>query len=220
MPNPNLVEVVCVVDRSGSMATMKTEAENGFNSFIKKLKKDLKDKDLRLTLVQFDDVVETVYENTPFKKVKKYEMNPRNMTALLDAMGTTINKVGERLANEKDEDRPGRIIFMTVTDGQENSSKDFTREKIKEMIEHQESKYAWNFLFLSSDLDSFDDGKKFNYGGMRGQSLNFSAADGIKGVSGYSGCTGYTGVYGVVAENLTRSVLTNSAFTIENKEEK
>ena len=219
MPNSNLVEVVCVIDRSGSMGHLKVEAENGFNSFIKKMKKDLKDKELRLTLVQFDDVIEIVYENTPFKKVKKYIMEPRNMTALLDAMGTTINKVGERLSNEKDEDRPGRIIFMTVTDGQENASKDFTREKVKEMIEHQETKYAWDFLFLSSDLNSFKDSQKFNYGGITGQSFSFSSADGIKGLSGYSGCTGYQGVYGVVAENLTRSVLTKSKFTIENKEE-
>ena len=77
------------------------------------------------------------------------------MTALLDAVGRAINETGERLAKMNEQDRPGLVIFVIMTDGLENSSREFTKSQVKEMIEEQQSKYNWHFTFLGADQDAF-----------------------------------------------------------------
>ena len=92
-----------------------------------------------LTLVQFDTEYEFVHKAVPMKQVTDYVLEPRGMTALLDAVGKAINETGERLAKMAEADRPGLVIFVIMTDGHENSSKEFTKAQIKEMIERQQS---------------------------------------------------------------------------------
>jgi len=102
------------------------------------------------------------------------------MTALLDAIGKTINSVGERLSNTPEEERPEKIMFCILTDGEENSSAEFTNNKIKEMIDHQRDKYNWEFSFLAANQDAFSTAS--NIGISHQYTANFMAtSDGIRG---------------------------------------
>ena len=149
----DLTDITLVVDRSGSMQICKSDAEGGINSFIEEQKKA--DGDADLTLVQFDTEYDFIHRGTPIQDIPKYNLIPRGMTALLDAVGRGINEVGERLDKIPEDDKPGCVIFVIVTDGHENSSKEFKVDKIREMIEHQQSKYNWKFTFLGADAASF-----------------------------------------------------------------
>ena len=110
------------------------------------------------SLVQFDDLYEVVYTSKPVKDAPALTAEtfvPRGMTALLDAIGRTIVETGKRLAAIPESDRPGKVIFVIQTDGQENVSRQYDLTKINAMIEHQKSVYSWDFMFIGSakDLD-------------------------------------------------------------------
>jgi hypothetical protein len=107
------------------------------------------------TLVQFDTEYEFVHRAVPIGNVPKCELLPRGCTALLDAVGRAIVETGERLKGIAEQDRPGLVVFLIVTDGQENSSKEYRLPMIKEMIEHQQSVYQWQFTFLGANQDAF-----------------------------------------------------------------
>ena len=105
--------------------------------------------------MQFDTEYEFLHRGVPIQNVSRYELAPRGMTALLDAVGRAINETGERLAKMAEPDRPGLVIFVVMTDGQENSSKEFSKPQIKKMIERQQSEYDWHFTFLGANQDAF-----------------------------------------------------------------
>lgn len=160
-------EVVFILDRSGSMAHLTDDTIGGFNSFIEKQKTE--PGECKLTTVLFDDQYEILHDGVDLKKVSDLtntEYFARGMTALLDAVGRTINAVGDRLNKTDESERPEQVIFVITTDGMENSSTEFTAEKIKEMVSHQEDTYNWKFLFLGANIDSF----------ATGGNLGFSAA--------------------------------------------
>lgn len=149
----DLTDITLVVDRSGSMQSIREDAEGGINSFIERQK--LEPGAALLTLVQFDTEYEFVHSGVPIQQVTKYTLVPRGSTALLDAMGRAINETGARLAQMPEADRPGLVLFVVVTDGLENSSREFTRERIKQMIEHQQNVYSWQFNYLAANQDAF-----------------------------------------------------------------
>jgi hypothetical protein len=151
----DLTDITLVVDRSGSMSTVRDDAEGGVNSFIEGQAKE--PGEALLTLVQFDTDYEFVHKGVPIGDVPKYELQPRGMTALLDAVGRAINETGERLAAMKEPDRPGLVIFVVMTDGLENSSREFTRSQLKDMIERQQRVYNWKFTFLGANQDAFSE---------------------------------------------------------------
>jgi len=151
--NANLTDITLVVDRSGSMQQIQDDAEGGVNAFI--AEQATQPGDALLTLVQFDTEYEFVHKGVPIRKVPKYKLVPRGGTGLLDAVGRAVNETGERLAKMDEKDRPGLVIFVVMTDGQENSSKEFTKSQIKVMIERQQSVYNWHFTFLASNQDAF-----------------------------------------------------------------
>ncbi len=152
----NKVDITLVVDRSGSMDAIRSDAEGGVNRFIEEQK--AAPGDATLTLVQFDDEYEQVYCK-PIKEAPRYTLVPRGWTALLDAVGKAVNAAGERLSALDESARPGCVIFVIVTDGHENRSREFTKARIKEMIEHQQSVYNWKFTFLGADASAFDEGR-------------------------------------------------------------
>lgn len=164
--NNDYTDITLVVDRSGSMASTKEDAQGGINTLINE--QASKPGKCTLTLVQFDSSYEVVYNGTDIKNVKPYELVPRGTTALLDAVGIAITTTGQRLAAMPEGDRPALVIFAIVTDGQENSSREYTKAKIKEMVSHQQDTYNWKFTFLGANQDAF----------AEGASLGF-AADGI-----------------------------------------
>ena len=157
MTKANLVEIIVVLDRSGSMSTVRNDTIGGFNTFVNDQKFQAKG-DVKLTLVQFDDQYEVNYNGRQIQEVPSLTEAtyiPRGMTALLDAVGKTINTVGDRLAKTPEAERPYLVIFVTITDGHENSSKEFKLDQIKGMIEHQTTKYNWQFVFLGADQNAF-----------------------------------------------------------------
>lgn len=171
----NLTEIVFILDRSGSMGSLTEDTIGGFNTFIENQKKE--EGEAILTTILFDDKYEVLHNGVNLKDVKPLtnkEYYARGMTALLDAIGKTINTVGERLSKTKEEDKPSKIIFVITTDGEENSSREFTQLKIKEMIEHQTNKYNWQFMFLGANIDAVGTAQSF---GISGQfAANYTAS--------------------------------------------
>ena len=125
----DLTDITLVVDRSGSMQEIRSDAEGGVNAFVEKQAEE--PGEALLTLVQFDTEYDFVHKGVPIDKVPKYELHPRGATALLDAVGRAINETGERLAKMAEPDRPGLVIVVIMTDGLENSSREFTKSKSK-----------------------------------------------------------------------------------------
>ena len=156
--NNDLTDITILIDRSGSMLSCKDDAQGGINTFIQQ-QKDAEG-DAVFSLVQFDTDYEIVHNGIPIKDVPQYILQPRGMTSLLDAVGTAINKTGDRLNKMVEATRPGCVVFVIVTDGHENSSKEFTNEQVKEMIKCQQSKYNWQFTFLGADAQSFDEARQ------------------------------------------------------------
>lgn len=149
----DFTDIMLVVDRSGSMEAIRQDAMGGVNRFI--LDQAEKPGEAVLTLVQFDTEYEFVHRAKPIKGVPEYVLTPRGGTALLDAVGRAINETGERLAAMPEANRPGLVVFVVMTDGEENSSREFRKSQIKEKISHQQDKYGWQFVFLGANQDAF-----------------------------------------------------------------
>jgi len=152
----DLTEIVIVLDESGSMSSCKTDTIGGFNEFLSTQKK-IKG-EANVTLVKFSDYYKIVNDGTSLEHVaplNESNYTPSYSTALLDAVGRTINSVGQRLAVTDEDKRPEKVIFAVITDGYENASTEFKREKIFEMVTHQKTKYNWEFLFLGADIDAW-----------------------------------------------------------------
>lgn len=149
----DLTDITMVLDRSGSMESCRSDAEGGVNAFLRN-QKQLPGEAL-LTLVQFDTEYEFVHRGAPIQSVPEYQLVPRGSTALLDAIGRAVNETGARLAAMPEPQRPGLVVFVIVTDGQENSSHEFSKQRIHEMISHQADAYQWQFVFLGANQDAF-----------------------------------------------------------------
>jgi uncharacterized protein YegL len=156
-------ELICILDRSGSMHSIKEDAIGGFNSFLESQRNV--PGTASVTLVLFDDVYEKIYNNVDLSVVNNLTeetFQPRGTTALLDAIGKTINSVGERLNNTAENDRPEKVMICILTDGYENCSHEFTKERISEMISHQRNVYSWEFAFLAANQDAFTTADSLN----------------------------------------------------------
>ncbi len=130
--------------------------EGGLNSFFEKQKEvgGL----CKVSLHQFDTEYETVFEDKNIVDVPNVKLEPRGGTALLDAVGRTVNSLGLRLSKLDEPDRPSKVVVMVVTDGYENSSIEFQRPKIFEMITLQRETYKWEFIFLGANQDAIQEG--------------------------------------------------------------
>jgi Mg-chelatase subunit ChlD len=134
----DLTDITFIIDRSGSMMSCQTDAEGGVNSFIKE--QIQQPGECLFTMVEFDHEYNFVHKGLPINQVPSYKLVPRGQTALLDAVGQAISETGERLAAMPEEQRPGLVVFVILTDGQENCSREFNKVQIKEMITHQSKK--------------------------------------------------------------------------------
>ena len=151
----NLTELVFILDRSGSMSGLESDTIGGFNSMLTKQK--AQPGDCRMTTVLFDDKYEILHDRIDIKAISDInndEYYVRGSTALLDAVGRTINKIGNVQKNTSEEFRADKVMFVITTDGMENASREFTYDKIKSMIEHQKTKYNWEFIFLGANMDA------------------------------------------------------------------
>lgn len=151
----NYTDISIVLDVSGSMHKIKSDTIGGFNSFLNDQKK-LKGK-CTLTLAKFNHGYIMPYFGIDINKVSEltdYTFLPNGNTALYDAIGRTIESTGHRLSMMPSTERPSNVIFVILTDGEENCSVNYSYSKIKEMIEHQQTKYSWSFVFLGANQDA------------------------------------------------------------------
>jgi hypothetical protein len=156
----NYTHIAVILDRTGSMETIRDDTIGGFNAFLnaQKAEPGL----ASLTLVQFDsqDPYEIVYQFKPLAEVPELTREtfvPRASTPLLDAIGRGINDLDKSLADRIEDERPSRVVMVLITDGQENASREFRKDQIEKMIKEKQEKSAWQFVFLSADLDAIRD---------------------------------------------------------------
>lgn len=162
MVDSNYTAVAIVSDRSGSMMTMQKDAEGGINSFINDQKNQPGRCSIRID--QFDTQYENVVRSTDVENVKPYRLVPRGGTALLDAIGKTVTDFGAELAAMPENERPGNVIVVVVTDGEENSSREWDAAGVKALIAKQEQEFNWTFVFLAANQDAIQTGATYGFG--------------------------------------------------------
>lgn len=145
-------EFVIILDRSGSMQQAARDHEGGLNSFVQDQKR--LDGDVRLTLIQFDseNPCEVVYDGATIDKVGDVRLIPRGGTPLLDAVGLGVAHVSKRIGAQTA--KPDIVVVMVITDGEENSSREWTKARVKQLIADKE-KEGWKFLYLGANVDAF-----------------------------------------------------------------
>jgi hypothetical protein len=150
----DLTQIIIVLDRSGSMSSIQQATISGFNEFIRNQR--TLPGEATLLAVKFDDQYELLYEGSlaGAPPLDETSFVPRGMTALQDAIGRTIDEAGRKLAATSEHQRPEKIVFMILTDGLENASKEYTHQRVAEMIQHQREKYSWEFIFLGANQDA------------------------------------------------------------------
>ncbi len=157
-----LTELVFVLDRSGSMSGLESDTIGGFNSVMTKQKTE--EGDANVTTVLFDDQYELLHDRYNLKKIDKItdkEYFVRGTTALLDAIGKTIHKMGNAQKYASDDERAEKVMFVIITDGMENASSEYSYDKIKKMIDRQKEKYGWEFIFLGANIDAVETASRF-----------------------------------------------------------
>lgn len=156
-----LTEIVFILDESGSMSGLEKDTIGGYNSFLNK-QKDV-DGEAFVSTVFFNHTTRVVHDRVDLKKIEpmtEQQYCPGGNTALLDAVGNAIHHIGNVHKYAREEDIPEKTVFVITTDGQENSSTEYTTEKIKKLIEKQQEKYGWEFLFLGANMDAVSEAGK------------------------------------------------------------
>lgn len=171
MTNPNKTAIAVLMDRSGSMGSIKTEAEGAIKAFIEDQRKLPGECTIRLA--QFDNKYEDVYKSVNIQDAPEYVLQPRAMTALTDAIAKLVIDFGEELAALPEDERPGTVIVVIVTDGMENASREYDRKAVNALITDQKNTYNWEFIFLAAGQDAIATGA--GYGIDAGSSLTFDA---------------------------------------------
>jgi Mg-chelatase subunit ChlD len=172
----DLTQITIVLDRSGSMSTVRDATISGFNEFVEAQRKA--PGEANLTLIQFDteNAHEVVFDR-PVAEMPKLTVEtyiPRGGTPLHDALGRTITQLGAKLKKIPEAERPAKVVIVVMTDGLENSSHEYTAPQIAEMIRHQRETYKWEFLFLGANQDAILTGEKLNI--ARSQTMSYAAS--------------------------------------------
>ncbi len=164
----DLTELVFILDRSGSMAGLESDTIGGFNSMLEKQRNVAGA--CNITTVLFDNAYELLHDRIDIRAVspmtdKDYYV--RGSTALLDAIGLTINKLAAVQKNTAEDYRAEKVIFVIITDGYENASREFTAEKVRTMIQREKNQYGWEFIFLGANIDAVETARHFGISANR-----------------------------------------------------
>lgn len=172
-----LTELVFILDKSGSMGGLETDTIGGYNSML--AKQQTVEGECHITTVLFDNNYELLHDRIDIKAVspiteKEYQVG--GSTALLDAIGRTIHKIGNAQKHTGDDYRAEKVMFVIITDGEENSSREYSAEKIKAQIERQKTKYGWEFIFLGANIDAVETAGRFGISANRAQNYHADSA--------------------------------------------
>ncbi|MBQ8036850.1 MAG: VWA domain-containing protein [Proteobacteria bacterium] len=155
MPNTNLTELVFILDRSGSMHGCTAQTISGYNKILTEQKKN--PEHAIVTTVLFDNEIEIVHDRKPINRVAKLTNKTyftRGCTALYDAVGKTIQGLVHVHRNTPEHQKPHKVIFVIITDGYENASREFNAQQVRDMIRLERDIYHWDFMFLGANIDS------------------------------------------------------------------
>jgi len=209
MVDQNYTHINLLVDRTGSMMSIQSDMEGACNHFLEKQKEV--DGACTLSIHQFDSDnggldYDTICDFVSISEAPKVVIEPRGCTPLLDATAKMINDLGAKLNAMPEERRPGKVIVVIITDGMENASREYTVDKIREMIECQKGTYSWEFVFLGANFEACEVGESYGIGGR--SSLKYAA--------NAPGCH-------CMAQSLSASVMayrcgTKNAVTFEDKD--
>ena len=185
------------------MYGIRTDTEGGIKTFIEDQKK-LPGEAL-VTLAQFDNRYDVVYESAKLDDID-YQLIPRGSTSLCDAIGKFVTDLGETLRNQSEDERPGKVVVLILTDGMENSSKEWDTDSVKKLVTQQQEHWSWEFVFMGANVDAISEAKHF---GIRGDNaINYAPSSaGVTNV--FSSASGYV--------TNTRSGLSNVGFTDEDR---
>lgn len=182
-------EIIFVIDKSGSMSHLAKETIEGFNGFIESQKDDTK---TTLTTVLFDSTWKILHDGIDVCEVKpmtKEDYRPGGYTAMLDAIGEIINRVQDK-HDELGENKPDNVLFVITTDGEENSSRKFTKAQIEKMIKHQTKGHGWEFMFLGANMDAVKEAQDIGISATRAVSYDWttSGTDALYGTVTAAAC--------------------------------
>lgn len=191
-----LTEIIFILDESGSMGSAKSDTIGGFNEFIKNQKK-IKG-EVKFTFVKFSDYYKIIHEGIDLLYVSALNEDtytPSFSTALRDAVGKTIDQVNDRLKNTPEDQKPEKVMFAVLTDGEENASTEYSQTKVFNMVKHQTDRHKWEFLFLGADIDAWAGGSSIGFA----NTVNTSKMNLRKS---FKGMSNYTASYRVDADSM------------------
>ena len=189
----NLTELVFIIDRSGSMGGLESDTIGGFNAMLKE--QQAVEGDAVVTTILFDDQYELLHDRIDIRAVapltaKDYTV--RGTTALLDAVGRTIHKIRAAQQHTAENYRAEKVLFVIITDGQENASHEYSAERIKTRIERQKQKYGWEFVFFGANMDAVMEAGKLGIAANRAQNY---CADAIGTSTAYTAMSASSTAY-------------------------
>mgnify|MGYP001227089143 CR=1 FL=1 len=155
MMKKDLTELVFILDRSGSMSGLESDTIGGYNAMLKKQQQE--PGEAVVTTVLFDDQYELLHDRINLKGIRpisEKEYYVRGCTALLDAIGKTIQKIANVQKNTSEEERAEKVLLVITTDGMENASQEYRYKQIRSLVEQQQKKYGWEFIFLGANIDA------------------------------------------------------------------
>ena len=182
-----ITELVFILDRSGSMSGLESDTVGGFNSVIEEQRK--KEGRVYVSTVLFNHESFVLHDRVDIDKIEKMKESDfvvGGSTALIDAMGGAIHHIGNVHKYARSEDVPENTIFVIMTDGMENSSRVYSSDKVREMVERQQKKYGWQFLFLGANIDAVETARSYGIdrrgavqfeSDSEGQKMNYRAVD-------------------------------------------
>ena len=168
-----LTELVFILDKSGSMSGLESDTIGGYNSMLEKQK--AVEGECRITTVLFDNNYEILHDRIDIRAVEpisEKEYHVGGTTALLDAIGRTIHKIGNAQKHTAEDYRAEKVLFVIITDGEENSSLEYSAEKVKALIDRQKTKYGWEFIFLGANIDAVETAGRFGISADRAQNYH------------------------------------------------